>query len=242
MKNNNQVASKLPGEPIANGSQHLSAALQTKTFYAHLARVIGLHNHLAALTYAASDSDRILGSLFASYIGAIHRDMGIAGSSNLHTWFAQLVGAYAHTYRIYYEQYSTAAHAAPFLTVVQYPHSSAPGTIAMDMMGMKTSIDAKIRRQNASVYTSRLMEYAAKNHLPQPSFVFQDNGYQGALIQWTATVGVGGKDVATAIASTKLEAKHLASRDALLSLRAPTAQIPSLRRSKKLQTRRMVIG
>lgn len=169
--------------------------------------------------------------------------MGIAGSSNLHTWFSQLVGPYAHTYRTYYEQYSTAVHAAaPFLTVVQYPHSSAPSTIAMDMMGMKTSIDAKIRRQNVSVYTSRLMEYAAKNHLPQPSFAFQDNGYQGALIQWTATVGVGGKDIATAIATTKLEAKHLASRDALLTLRAPTAQIPSLRRSKKLQSRRMVMG
>lgn len=168
--------------------------------------------------------------------------MGIAGSSNLHTWFSQLVGPYAHTYRMYYEQYSTTHTAAPFLKLVQYPHSSVPGTIAMDMMGMKTSIDAKIRRQNVSVYTSRLMEFAAKNHLPQPSFAFQDNGYQGALIQWTATVGVGGKDIATAIATTKLEAKHLASRDALLTLRAPTVPIPSVRRSKKLQIRRMVIG
>lgn len=192
-----------------------------------------------ALSYAASDSDRILGSLFAAYIGAIHRDMGIAGSSNLHAWYSQLVVPYAQAYRMYYDQFMLTAHlAAPFMSAVQYPNP--PSTVAMDIL--RSSAESKARRQNVSVYTSRLMEYAAKYHLPQPHFTFQDNGYQGALIEWTATVGVGGKDVATAIASTKLEAKHLASKEALLALRAPTTQIPSIRRTKKLNSRRMIIG
>lgn len=165
--------------------------------------------------------------------------MGIAGSSNLHAWFSQLVMPYAQAYRMYYDQFMlTTELAAPFMSAVQYP--DPPGTIAMDIL--RTSAESKARRQNVSVYTSRLMEYAAKYHLPQPHFTFQDNGYQGALIEWTATVGVGGKDVATAIASTKLEAKHLASKEALLALRAPTTQIPSIRRAKKLNSRRMVIG
>lgn len=165
--------------------------------------------------------------------------MGIAGSSNLHAWFSQLVGPYAQAYRAQYDQFTLAA--APFMSFpdsVPPPPPPPPGTLTLDML---KSADSRTRRQHVSVYTSRLMEYAAKCHLPQPSFAFQDNGYQGALIEWTATVGVGGRDVATAIASTKLEAKHLASREALLTLRAPTTPIPN-RRARKLNSRRMVLG
>lgn len=93
-----------------------------------------------------------------------------------------------------------------------------------------------------SMYTSRLMEFAAKSRLPQPSFVFKDNGLQGAYIEWTAIVGMDGKDIATAVATTKLEAKHLASREALVALRAPMGPQPSIRRSKKLHNRRMILG
>lgn len=160
--------------------------------------------------------------------------MGIAGSSNLHAWFLQLVGPYAQAYRAHYDQFLLAA---PFMSVSQFPESAPAGTLTLDML---KSADSRTRRQHVSVYTSRLMEYAAKCHLPQPSFAFQDNGYQGALIEWTATVGVGGRDVATAIASTKLEAKHLASKEALLALRAPTTPIPN-RRARKLNSRRMVL-
>lgn len=213
-------------------------ALQTKTFYAHLARVIGLHSNLTALTYAASDSDLILGSLFPSYIGAIHKDLGIADSSNLHNWFSQLVGPYARAYRVYYDQYSATKH---LMAAVPPPHA-APPAIAMDMMSMNQATDAKLRRQNVSMYTSRLMEYAAKNRLSPPSFAFQDNGYQGALIQWTATVGMEGREVASAIATTKLEAKHLASREALVALRTPVGQVSSSRRAKKLDARRVIAG
>jgi dsRNA-specific ribonuclease len=102
---------------------------------------------------------------------------------------------------------------------------------------------ARLRRQNVSVYTSRLMEYAAKTKLPQPSFLFTDNGCQGAEIQWCATVNLNGTDISSAIASTKLEAKHLASKDALQAIAGSTVQPwgPSVRRQKKITARKNMV-
>lgn len=171
--------------------------------------------------------------------------MGVTGSSNLYNWFSQLVGPYAQAYKTFYDQYAATPRPLTTLTILPLAPglaattpTSEQGLIAMDMTGMNpASTEAKLRRQNVSIYTSRLMEYAAKTHQSQPSFMFKDNGYQGALIQWTATVAMDGRNIATAVASTKLEAKHLASRDALVALRAPMGPLPSVRRSKKLNER-----
>lgn len=83
------------------------------------------------------------------------------------------------------------------------------------------------------------MEYAAKTKIPQPSFVFTDNGCQGAEIQWCATVNLNGTDISRAIASTKLEAKHLASKEALQAITGTTVHNwPTVRRQKKITSRR----
>lgn len=87
------------------------------------------------------------------------------------------------------------------------------------------------------------MEYTAKCKLPQPSFIYKDNGCQGAAIQWCATVSMSGTDIASAVASTKLEAKHLASRDALQAIGSSIHHWPVAgRRQKKLQVRRTTGG
>jgi len=88
------------------------------------------------------------------------------------------------------------------------------------------------------------MEYTAKCKMAQPSFVFKDNGFQGPAIQWCATVSLNGMDIASAVASTKLEAKHLASRDALQAIGSSIHHWPvgSGRRQKKLQVRKTTGG
>ena len=88
------------------------------------------------------------------------------------------------------------------------------------------------------------MEYTAKCKMPQPSFIFKDNGCQGAAIQWCATVSLNGIDIASAVASTKLEAKHLASKDALQAIGSSIHHWPAGagRRQKKLQVRKTTGG
>ncbi|KAI5810647.1 hypothetical protein BZA77DRAFT_327042 [Pyronema omphalodes] len=70
-------------------------------------------------------------------------------------------------------------------------------------------------RQALATYTSRLMEYAAKNKLEPPQFQYESNGKQGGDILWACVVLLGGTTVARGVASSKAEAKHQASMQAL---------------------------
>ncbi|KAH0608816.1 uncharacterized protein H6S33_001044 [Morchella sextelata] len=229
----------------AGGLEDMTAALTTTSFYAHLSRVLSLHSRLTALNYT-SDSDGILGKLFTAYIGGIHRELGTQRYHDLYIWYSQVVAPYAEKYHTLYQEHISSTGSTmkkPTFTV------NTPGLLGTATPAVSTdppkpsSIEAKLRRQNISIYTSRLMEFAAKSRLSQPSFMFKDNGYQGMMIQWTVTVSLDGKDIATAVATTKLEAKHLASREALIILRAPIGPLP--RKEKKAQARRvnaMVVG
>lgn len=235
----------------------MTAALTTTSFYAHLSRVLSLHSRLTALNYT-SDSDGILGKLFTAYIGGIHRELGTQRYHDLYIWYSQVVAPYAEKYHTLYQEHISSAGTSNALITLKKPTFTVntPGllgsatTTAMATVTpaptdplKPSSIEAKLRRQNISIYTSRLMEFAAKSRLSQPSFMFKDNGYQGMNIQWTVTVSLDGRDIATAVATTKLEAKHLASREALIILRAPIGPLP--RKEKKAQARRvnaMIVG
>ncbi|RPB00788.1 hypothetical protein L873DRAFT_1735859 [Choiromyces venosus 120613-1] len=226
-------------------------ALEDKTFYAHLSRRLGLHRHIS-LTYIASESDHILSGLFTAYVGAIQRELGTDGFPTTNTIICQLLRPYAEAYKSHHDSYTAAnlhqpppPHLpltpviSPVSTTLQqhhiYPVLQAPPITT-------ESGAAKLRRQHVSVYTSRLMEYAAKCKFPQPSFMFKDNGCQGAAIQWCATVNLNGVDIASAIATTKLEAKHLASKDALQAIGSTVSQLPASGRRQKKLFRRGVEG
>lgn len=175
--------------------------------------------------------DHILATLFCAYVGGIQRDLGTERFGDLYTWYFRLLEPYAVTYQGYYNSYLSSLPPP-------MPHTSgAPGTVAVNPPS-----DSRLRRQNVAGYTSRLMEYAAKTKLSAPTFVFRDNGQQGAGIQWSATVSMNNQVIARAVASTKLEAKHLASMEALVALRAPLVSTPpgmgKERREKKQMKRR----
>ncbi|CCX10885.1 hypothetical protein FPQ18DRAFT_348076 [Pyronema domesticum] len=70
-------------------------------------------------------------------------------------------------------------------------------------------------RQALATYTSRLMEYAAKNKLESPQFRYESNGKQGGDILWACEVILGENTVARGVATSKAEAKHQASMQAL---------------------------
>ncbi|CAZ81862.1 unnamed protein product [Tuber melanosporum] len=225
-------------------------ALEDKTFYAHLSRRLGLHNHIS-LTYPAGESDHILSGLFTAYVGAIQRELGVDGFPTISGTFCQLLRPYAEAYKSHHDKYIAANPHLPPTPIIS-PVSTAPSSSLAAQQQQKVypilqtaattdSGAAKLRRQHVSVYTSRLMEYAAKCKLPQPSFNFTDNGCQGAAIQWCATINMNGADIASAVASTKLEAKHLASKDALqiiIGSNVPWPVTVSGRRQKKLIARR----
>lgn len=229
----------------------MTAALTTTSFYAHLSRVLSLHSRLTALNYT-SDSDGILGKLFTAYIGGIHRELGTQRYHDLYIWYSQVVAPYAEKYHALYQEHISSTSTSNALITLKKPTFTVntPGLLGTAVATptsteppKPSSIEAKLRRQNISMYTSRLMEFAAKSRLSQPSFMFKDNGYQGMNIQWTVTVSLDGRDIATAVATTKLEAKHLASREALIILRAPIGPLP--RKEKKAQARRvnaMIVG
>lgn len=145
-----------------------------------------------------------MAELFEAYVGAIARELGTEQFGKLHAWYYNLIEPYVEHYHKAYQNRNTAGIPTPTIS----------------------SSESKLRRQNVAAYTSRLMEYAAKNKLEPPKFEFKDNGLQGAGIQWEATVSLGGAAVARATATTKLEAKHLASREALGALRDPAALDP----------------
>ncbi|RPB10212.1 hypothetical protein P167DRAFT_576615 [Morchella conica CCBAS932] len=235
----------------AGGLEDMTAALTTTSFYAHLSRVLSLHSRLTALNYT-SDSDGILGKLFTAYIGGIHRELGTQRYHDLYIWYSQVVAPYAEKYHALYQEHISSTSTSNALITLKKPTFTVntPGLLGTAVATptsteppKPSSIEAKLRRQNISMYTSRLMEFAAKSRLSQPSFMFKDNGYQGMNIQWTVTVSLDGRDIATAVATTKLEAKHLASREALIILRAPIGPLP--RKEKKAQARRvnaMIVG
>ncbi|CUS11619.1 unnamed protein product [Tuber aestivum] len=240
------LASMFPASK-KNVLNDIRQALEDKAFYAHLSRRLGLHNRIP-LTYQAGESDRILSGLFTAYVGAIQRELGTDGFPTISGTFCQLLRPYAEAYKAHHDTHIAANPHLPPTPIIS-PISAAPSSLAAQQQQhvfpiFQTAITsdsgaAKLRRQHVSVYTSRLMEYAAKCKLPQPSFMFKDNGCQGAAIQWCATVNVNGSDIASAVASTKLEAKHLASKDALQAIgsNVPTWPING-RRQKKLMARR----
>ncbi|PWW71798.1 hypothetical protein C7212DRAFT_366991 [Tuber magnatum] len=224
-------------------------ALEDKAFYAHLSRRLGLHNHIS-LTYPAGESDHILSGLFIAYVGAIQRELGTDDFPTVSGTFCQLLRPYAEAYKAHHDTYIAANPHLPPTPIIS-PISTVPSSSLAAQQRQQhvfpifqttattDSGAAKLRRQHVSVYTSRLMEYAAKCKLPQPSFMFKDNGCQGAAIQWCATVNMNGTDIASAIATTKLEAKHLASKDALQAIGSSVHPWPvSGRRQKKLLARR----
>jgi dsRNA-specific ribonuclease len=76
------------------------------------------------------------------------------------------------------------------------------------------------QRQELAQYTSRLMEYAAKYRLEPPKFEFESNGARGRQLEWSCTVVLCGIQMAKGTASTKWEAKHIASAEAMGELSA----------------------
>ncbi|KAI5776464.1 hypothetical protein EDC01DRAFT_462536 [Geopyxis carbonaria] len=202
----------------------LRAALTSKMFHAHLARTLSLHTSLQGAHPGSTPSDRVLADLFESYVGGMARELGTENFGTLYKWYFAFVNPYITHYRTLYQHHLHAPR----------PTSAASASAS----SVVASAEAKARRQNVAGYTSRLMEYAAKNRLEPPKFEFSDNGQQGADIQWTAIVSLGGISQARAVASTKLEAKHLASKEALGTLRAPIDTTTSIERRRKKQERR----
>ncbi|TGZ81805.1 hypothetical protein EX30DRAFT_233523 [Ascodesmis nigricans] len=199
----------------------LRSALTAKPFHTNLSRLLRLPENLRHATQLPL-SERIIAELFEAYIGGIARELGTEQFGRLHAWYYNLIQPYV---KYYHEAYLNRDNINPIPTV--------------------SSSESKLRRQNVAAYTSRLMEYAAKNKLEPPKFEYKDNGLQGAGIEWQATVFLGGAQVATAKATTKLEAKHLASKGALGILRDPSALDPTAgvtgggqeRRKRKMERR-----
>lgn len=96
-----------------------------------------------------------------------------------------------------------------------------PYAVAYHQLYASHTLAPPPRRQELAAYTSRLMEYAAKNKLDPPRFEFVSNGAQGADITWSCCVVLGGNRVSTGTASSKAEAKHSAS---MMAMRALPAQ------------------
>jgi len=89
-------------------------------------------------------------------------------------------------------------------------HLSSPPSA----MGAGGSSASSRKRQELAPFTSKLMEYAAKNKLDAPGFEFTSKG-EGQEIRWSCTVVLRGVKVARSEAQSKGEAKHMASMEAL---------------------------
>ncbi|KAL7268468.1 hypothetical protein RUND412_008908 [Rhizina undulata] len=231
----------------------IRAALESNSFYAVICRRLGLHTKLKALSCQAMESDRVLGSLFEAYIGGVYKEIGIDRYSVIYKWFSELLTPYAQAYKKYYDTYQTTLNngnltslsgvATPGVKTSASPLAGSPVATAASSSfsaGGPSSGNAasKHRRQTLSHYTSRLMEYAAKYRLNPPSFSFEHNGLDGALIQWTAIVSLDGTNIARALASTKAEAKHLACKEALGTLKAPPSIMGPSRGTRRGRTKR----
>ncbi|KAA8902668.1 ribonuclease III domain-containing protein [Sphaerosporella brunnea] len=111
------------------------------------------------------------------------------------------LGRWEELYRFYFQLLEPFIHA---FHALYHQHLSAPSR--------------EKRRQELAPWTSKLMEYAAKNKLEPPKFEFESNGAQGQEITWSCIVVLGGRQVARGTAGSKLEAKHIASADAMRAL------------------------
>jgi dsRNA-specific ribonuclease len=179
------ISSRYPTLSSA-ASADLRAAITSKQFHAHLCRLQHLPTHLHTSSRSILQSDKVLAELLEAYVGAVAQDLGHSRWEGLNRIYAPIVEPFLHAYHGLYQQ-----------------HRSAPAP------------QRENRRQELAPYTSRLMEYAAKNRLEPPKFEFESNGAQVRQIVWCCTVVLGGKQMAKGAARSKLEAKHIASAEAM---------------------------
>ncbi|KAF8534407.1 hypothetical protein BDD12DRAFT_699952, partial [Trichophaea hybrida] len=166
----------------------LRLALTSKPLHAHLSRLLNLHQNLHT---SAPEKTLSSDKVLAELFEAYLA--GLSRDLGIHRFH--------DLYAWYHSLLSPFTHAYHALYA---QHSAAP--------------PPKNGRQELAPYTSRLMEYAAKNKLEPPKFEFESNGQQGTEIQWRCCVILDGIVVSRGVAGSKIEAKHCASKEAIKAI------------------------